>query len=194
MKEWNENDESGTTTTDRKKIKKRSMIVKAFDHNIRSSSSADQKLKNSQNNQDGDEVVDATVQNPASLVHADYTRVSAPRRLIGLSEPPKVNDVLKSQIESSSSSSLLDPSVVQSAIQDSESDNNDKSTNRKTNTKYAFINVWRSIDKNSPVQQCPLACIDTSSVSFDELRTFQIHYQDRIGENYFACPPSIATT
>ena len=35
-------------------------------------------------------------------------------------------------------------------------------------------------------QEKPLACCDAASVSSDCLLTFQIHYADRIGENYFA--------
>ena len=54
--------------------------------------------------------------------------------------------------------------------------------------RFAFVNVWRNIAKE-PVQQMPLACIDATTVdTATDLRTFQIHYADRVGENYFCCP------
>ena len=98
----------------------------------------------------------SNVQAPAGLVHGDYTAVSAPRRLAQLSEAPKTNDALNKP--------PLDGVDA-------------------TGRRFAFINVWRPI---STVQSTPLACCDASSVSEDELLTFQIHYSDRVGENYFA--------
>jgi hypothetical protein len=47
------------------------------------------------------------------------------------------------------------------------------------------INVWRSITKQ-PVATNPLACCSTSSLHPEDLVVFEIHYADRIGENYFA--------
>ena len=98
----------------------------------------------------------SNVQAPAGLVHGDYTAVSAPRRLAQLSEAPKRNDALDT--------APLDGVDV-------------------AGRRFAFVNVWRPI---STVQSTPLACCDASSVSEDELLTFQIHYSDRVGENYFA--------
>ena len=53
--------------------------------------------------------------------------------------------------------------------------------------RFALVNVWRNIQKDKVVNQYPLACVDAESTCFDHLRTFQIHYADRIGENYFVC-------
>lgn len=33
---------------------------------------------------------------------------------------------------------------------------------------------------------CPLACCDAATNMLDSLLTFEIHYKDRIGENYFS--------
>jgi hypothetical protein len=132
-------------------------VVKAFDHNIRSNQGFGRELQNT----------NAKVQGPGGMVHADYTRVSAPRRLQQLSEAPKANDVLQ-QAES-----VLDRQLVEDALEGKR--------------RYVLVNVWRNISP-VPVQQAPLACIDASTVAFEDLRTFQIHYKDRVGENYFCCP------
>ncbi|KAL7524393.1 hypothetical protein ACHAXR_000557, partial [Thalassiosira sp. AJA248-18] len=73
--------------------------VCAFDHNVRSSDRAsvgEIKSKQNESNVEGGEAAAAApqVQNPAGIVHADYTITSAPRRLQDLSNPPKLNDVL----------------------------------------------------------------------------------------------------
>lgn len=139
------------------------VTVTAFDHNVRSNQGAGKtKLK------DGG---GATVQSPAGLVHADYTKVSAPRRLEQLGQASKkANDVRTFN----DAKSVLDPNVVQEALDGKR--------------RFAFINIWRNIDKDEPVQQFPLACIDATTVHTSDLRTFQIHYTDRVGENYFCCP------
>ena len=134
-------------------------IVKAFDHNVRSTT--ERTIENS---------TGATIQQPVAVVHGDYTRVSAPRRLKDLALPPKTNDVLKERL---GENSLLDPTSVEGAIDGKQ--------------RFALINVWRNIQKEKPVMQYPLACVDATTTRFDNLKTFQIHYKDRIGENYFAC-------
>merc|ERR1719410_3207132 len=60
----------------------------------------------------------------------------------------------------------------------------------KRRYRYAFINMWRNIDMNSPIQRFPLACLDSSSLSDEELRLLQVHYTDRIGENYLVAASS----
>lgn len=45
--------------------------------------------------------------------------------------------------------------------------------------------MWRNI-AFEPVATRPLALCDASSVRPDDLVVFEIHYSDRIGENYFA--------
>ena len=129
--------------------------VVAFDHNVRCVEGRDEGRRLNGGN---------AVQGPASLVHGDYTAVSAPRRLKLLGDAPKVNDVLQG-------SSVLPAEEVASAL--------------AGNRRWAFINVWRPIS-TKPVQEKPLACCDAASVSDESLLTFQIHYADRIGENYFA--------
>jgi hypothetical protein len=54
--------------------------------------------------------------------------------------------------------------------------------------RFAFVNVWRNIDPENPVKDCPLACVDASTSAIRDLRVFKIHYVDRVGENYFVCP------
>ena len=99
----------------------------------------------------------SNVQAPAGLVHGDYTAVSAPRRLAQLAEAPKTNDALNKP--------PLDGVDV-------------------AGRRFAFVNVWRPI---SEVRSTPLACCDAATVRDDrDLLTFQIYYEDRVGENYFA--------
>jgi len=137
-------------------------LVAAFDHNVRSASgwASGATLKGTGGNR---------VQQPAGLVHGDYTAASAPRRLRLLGEPPKANDALKTTL---GDTPLLASDVVRAATDGG--------------ARYAFINVWRSIKRSEPVANFPLACCDAATVSSDDLLTFEIHYADRIGENYFA--------
>ena len=51
--------------------------------------------------------------------------------------------------------------------------------------RFAIINVWRNIAKE-PVVTHPLALCDAQSVDIEDLVVFEIQYQDRVGENYFA--------
>lgn len=51
--------------------------------------------------------------------------------------------------------------------------------------RFAIINVWRNITAE-PVKTRPLALCDALSVHPDDLVVFEIHYANRIGENYFA--------
>ncbi len=132
----------------------------AFDHNIRSAVG-----KNSNHRITGGQ----TVQGPAKMVHGDYTLVSAPQRLKDLAQPPKLNDTYASVLgegESLISQAMVDKSLAAGG-------------------RFAIINVWRSIAKE-PVQINPLAMCDGQTVDPKDLVTFEIHYADRIGENYFA--------
>jgi len=132
-------------------------VVKAFDHNVRSAAGK----------QTGRRLVGGSlVQEPAGLVHGDYTQSSAPRRLQQLGLPPKVNDALRSTL---GDEPLLPPPMVEDAL-----------SGKK---RFAFINVWRPI---STVRSKPLACCDATTVTDDDLLVFSIHYADRVGENYFA--------
>ena len=132
----------------------------AFDHNLRSAlgKKSKQRISGGQ-----------TVQGPAKIVHGDYTLVSAPARLQDLARPPGVNDTLASVLPPDDS--LLAQAMVDQALAD--------------DGRFAIINVWRNIAPE-PVQTNPLAMCDGKTVESDDLVTFEIHYSDRIGENYFS--------
>jgi len=134
----------------------------AFDHNIRSAQGKQNKQRISGGQQ---------VQGPAKMVHGDYTLVSAPQRLRDLSKPPNVNDTLRSVLPEGQS--LISSNEVTQVLKEDEQ------------ARFAIINVWRNI-VDEPVQTDPLAMCDAQSVEPGDLVTFEIHYHDRIGENYFA--------
>ncbi len=132
----------------------------AFDHNIRWAEGKD----------GGERVAGGQrVQGPIHVVHGDYTLVSAPQRLRDLARPPGVNDTLRSVL--GEGESLLPADVATRALED--------------DRRFALVNVWRNID-HSPVLSDPLALCDGRSVMPEDLVVFEIHYHDRIGENYFA--------
>ena len=133
--------------------------VAAFDHNIRSASGKKSKRRIEGGQQ---------VQNPARVVHGDYTLVSAPQRLRDLALPPTVNDTYRTQL--SEGETLLDQANVTRAIGEG---------------RFAIVNLWRSIAEE-PVARYPLALCDAASVHPDDLVVFDIRYADRIGDNYFA--------
>lgn len=135
--------------------------VLAFDHNVRRAAAQQggkQRIAGGQQ-----------VQQPIHVVHGDYTLDSAPQRLRDLARPPGVNDTLRAVLDEDES--LLSPDFVSRLL------NGDG--------RYAFINVWRNIDA-APVVSEPLALCDSRSVAPEDLVVFEIHYPDRVGENYFA--------
>ncbi len=134
--------------------------VFAFDHNIRSAVG-----KKSKRRIDGGQ----QVQGPAHLVHGDYTLTSAPQRLRELANPPSGNDTLRSVL--GEGQSILEPDIVERALDEG--------------GRFGIINVWRNI-ADEPVSAHPLALCDAQSVRPEDLVVFEIHYQDRVGENYFA--------
>ena len=133
--------------------------VAAFDHNVRSATgkSGQQRIAGGQQ-----------VQGPAHLVHGDYTLTSAPQRLRDLARPPTLNDTYRTALPGGAT--LLDADAVEEAVGQG---------------RFAIINVWRNIARE-PVATRPLALCDAASVRPDELVVFEIHYGDRVGENYFA--------
>ena len=133
--------------------------VVAFDHNVRSATGKSGKLRIAGGQQ---------VQGPAHLVHGDYTLTSAPRRLRDLARPPSVNDTYRTGL--AEGETLLDAEAVERATGDG---------------RFAIVNVWRNIARE-PVATRPLALCDAASVQPEDLVVFEIHYEDRIGENYFA--------
>ncbi|MGI9475111.1 MAG: CmcJ/NvfI family oxidoreductase [Hyphomicrobiaceae bacterium] len=134
-------------------------IVSAFDHNVRSAAG-----KKSRQRIDGGQ----QVQGPAHVVHGDYTLTSAPQRLRDLTKPPTSNDTLGAIL--SDGQALLDGDETETAL---------------AAGRYGIVNVWRNI-ADEPVAVNPLALCDATSVKPDDLVVFEIHYADRIGENYFA--------
>lgn len=136
--------------------------VFAFDHNVRSATG-----KRSNTRISGGQ----TVQGPAKIIHGDYTLISAPARLSDLSRPPKLNDTFR--ILLGEGQSLISEDCVAAGLAEQ--------------GRFAIINVWRSIARE-PVQMNPLALCDGRTVEPEDLVTFEIHYHDRIGENYFARP------
>jgi len=134
--------------------------VFAFDHNVRSASG-----KQSTKKIDGGQ----EVQGPAHVVHGDYTLTSGPQRLRDLSNPPAINDTYRRLLRENET--LIEPDIVERALSDS--------------GRFAIINVWRNIAKE-PVLTHPMAFCDGRSVVPEDLVVFEIHYQDRVGENYFA--------
>lgn len=132
----------------------------AFDHNIRSATGKKSKRRITGGQQ---------VQGPAHVVHGDYTLYSAPQRLHDLATPPSGNDTLLSVLPAGQS--LISQDMVDQSI--------------KSGGRFAIINLWRSI-ADEPVQTDPLALCDGKTVEPEDLVVFEIHYQDRIGENYFA--------
>ena len=136
-------------------------FVRAFDHNIRSA----QGKANKKRIKGGQEV-----QGPAHMVHGDYTLTSAPQRLSDLADSPKSNDTLISML---GVEPLVPRDTAQAAIQGEK--------------RFAIINVWRNIGI-TPVVRDALALCDGRSVSPEDLVVFEIHYSDRVGENYFARP------
>ena len=133
--------------------------VYAFDHNIRSAVGKKSKKMLTGGQQ---------VQGPAHAVHGDYTLTSAPDRLRQLSQPPGQNDTIRSLI--ADGESLVPPSEVEQV---------------ENGARFAIINLWRSIVPE-PVEINPIALCDASRVNPKDLVVFEIHYGDRVGENYFA--------
>lgn len=132
----------------------------AFDHNIRSAVGKQSKQRITGGQQ---------VQGPAHVVHGDYTLYSAPQRLRDLSTPPSGNDTLLSVLPAGES--LITSQMVAQCLGEG--------------GRFAIINLWRSI-ADEPVQTDPLALCDGKTVEPEDLVVFEIHYQDRIGENYFS--------
>lgn len=136
-------------------------LVAAFDHNVRSVSGNLGKRRSDGGQQ---------VQPPLHMVHGDYTLTSAVQRVHDLIKPPSNNDTYR--ILLADGASLLDGADVDRAL----------STGR-----FQIVNLWRNI-ANEPVATHPLALCDAATVRPDDLVVFEIHYSDRIGENYYAKP------
>ena len=141
--------------------------VIAFDHNVRCSAKKSWMNKDGQTDPKAEIKGGNVIQSPASIVHNDYTLTSAPLRLKKLSEPARMNDTWKSLVPPASP--LISPEELADRL----------------NKRYVMINVWRNIS-DTPVEDMPLGLCDGSTLSPEDLITFEIRYSDRIGENYFA--------
>jgi len=97
---------------------------------------------------------------PVPRVHCDYTADGAPRRLAQLAKQGVFSRIRNRD--------LTEEEVGQLAA-----------------GRYAFINVWRSIDPDSPVLQKPLAVLDEKSVDqANDQFVYELRFPDRTGENY----------
>ncbi len=134
--------------------------VFAFDHNVRSAGG-----KKSRTRIEGGQQVQA----PAHVVHGDYTLDSAPQRLRELALPPSANDTLRPFLPEGQS--LIPPEMAEKTLREGR--------------RFAIINVWRNIARE-PVATHPMAFCDARTVDPADLVVFEIHYEDRVGENYFA--------
>jgi hypothetical protein len=134
--------------------------VYIFDHNLRSASA----------NAAGAKVGGggSAVQGPAFLVHTDYTQTSAPDRITQLGEAARANDTWKKNV--AEGAPLIDAEAMEKV---------------KNGGRYGIINVWRNV-KDTPANRFPLAVCDAQTVVEEDLSVFEIHYTDRVGENYFA--------
>jgi hypothetical protein len=102
-------------------------------------------------------------------VHGDYTLTSATQRLRDLASPPRTNDTLRPLLPEGGS--LIAPALIARVL--------------AASGRFAIINVWRNI-ADTPVAVHPLAMCDARTVDPGDLVVFEIHYADRVGENYFA--------
>lgn len=132
--------------------------VFAFDHNLRSAIDRDSNRQITGGQR---------VQGPIYSAHGDYTLTSAPQRLRDLSMPPGINDTLRTFLPAGEP--LLEKDIIDRALGEG--------------GRFALINLWRNID-TEPVASDPLALCDAQSVQPDQLVVYEIHYGDRIGENY----------
>jgi len=131
----------------------------AFDHNVRSASGKRSRKRI---------VGGQEVQGPAHVVHGDYTLTSAPQRLRDLTRPPDGNDTLRAVL--GAERALIPANRAERSLKGG---------------RFAIINLWRNIARE-PVATHPIAFCDGQTVEPQDLVVFEIHYQNRIGENYFA--------
>merc|ERR1711874_508436 len=101
------------------------------------------------------------------MTHTDYTLFSAPARLELLAKPPKDNDTLGKLL---GGSALIPPALAKEALEG--------------RLRFMIINVWRNVAPE-PVQVKPLAVCSAASFDPEDLVVLEVHYRDRVGENYF---------
>mmetsp|Transcript_96027 Transcript_96027/g.248821 ORF Transcript_96027/g.248821 Transcript_96027/m.248821 type:complete len:345 (-) Transcript_96027:99-1133(-) len=96
---------------------------------------------------------------PVPRVHCDYTADGAPRRLMQLATTGVYSHMRKRTLTVADFEDLA-------------------------SRRFAFINVWRSISDEAPVERMPLACCDTNSVPSEDKFLYELIFPDRVGENY----------
>lgn len=96
---------------------------------------------------------------PVPRVHCDYTAEGAPRRLKQLGDEG-IYSLLKGRDLTASEVDALAAG------------------------RFAFINVWRSIDDAHPVSRSPLAVCDENSIAEADKFKYELRFPDRTGENY----------
>ena len=133
--------------------------VFAFDHNVRWAQGQREAAKIAGGQQ---------VQGPIRVVHGDYTLTSGPSRLRDLAEPARINDTMRPFL--AEGASLIPKALAERAL---------------SGGRFALVNVWRNIAPE-PVQRDPLGFCDAQTMEPEDLVVFELHYTDRIGENYFA--------
>jgi hypothetical protein len=109
----------------------------------------------SSNAQDG-----ASIADPVNRMHCNFTDASAHQRFLQLGRD----------------GSLVRPDNGQVLT---ESDVEEYISGRR----FAFINVWRSIDMENPVLQSPLAVCDATSVRDEDRFPYELHFPNHVGEN-----------
>ena len=134
--------------------------VFAFDHNVRWAHGQ----RNRTQIEGGQKV-----QGPIRVVHGDYTLTSGPQRLRDLAQPPRVNDTMRPYLPDGAA--LIASELVEQAL--------------GAGGRFALINVWRNI-ASEPVARDPLGFCDAQTVEPADLVVFELRYEDRTGENYFA--------
>mmetsp|Transcript_10392 Transcript_10392/g.18527 ORF Transcript_10392/g.18527 Transcript_10392/m.18527 type:complete len:198 (+) Transcript_10392:3-596(+) len=92
-------------------------------------------------------VVWGVTQKPLNLVHGDYTRTDAWRRLRSLATVPSWDKARNCA-----------PQLLSSEVEDI-----------MANKRFMIVNVWRNTDSQNALKQQPLACLDCQSVGGDEV-------------------------
>ena len=96
---------------------------------------------------------------PVPRVHCDYTHDGAPRRLLQLGDAGIFSHLKGRDLTADEVAALAAG-------------------------RFAFINVWRSIDPDRPVARNPLAVCDENSIDDDDKFLYELRFPDRTGENY----------
>jgi glutathione S-transferase len=103
----------------------------------------------------------SSTDDPLKRVHCDYTEASAHRRLLQLGRDGSL-------VRAGSGQALTESNVKEFI----------------SGRRFAFINVWRSIDTDNPVLQSPLAVCDSTSAKQEDRLLHELHFPNRVDEDY----------